>query len=100
MLGSGDEVLMITAALTVLVVWNIQVILCCGNVITLHTNVTSSSSTCIISDGTCTISGDPNIHVTKHFNIKINHLNTFNNKVNKLLSTPAGLLTLRMNLNV
>ena len=84
MLGSGDEVLMIIAALSVLVLWNIQVILCCGNAIALHTNVTLLSSISVVSDGACTIFGGPNIHVSKHFSIKINDLNTFNNRGNKI----------------
>ena len=84
MLGSGDEVLMIITALSALVLWNIQVIWCCGNAIASHTNVTLLSSISIVLDGPCTMSGGPNIHTSKHFSIKINNLNTFNNKVNKI----------------
>jgi len=59
MLEPVNEVLIIILALLVVVLWNIQVILCCGNAIALHTNVTLLSSIAVVSTGASTISGGP-----------------------------------------
>ena len=72
MVGSGDEVFIIILALPVLVLWNIQVILCCGNAIASHFNVASLSSLSIVLVGPTIILGGPNIHVSKHLNVILN----------------------------